>query len=391
MPSTVKTVGKYDLFRTLGEGAYGKVKYAVNKELNEPVAIKILDKEKIQKQNMGAQIKKEIMIMRMITHKNVIAVKDVFATSSKIFIVVELVEGGELFEHLVDRTVLPEDEARFFFHQLVDGLMYCHSAGICHRDLKPENLLLDSNGNLKISDFGLSTLYVGDADAEGNQRAELLHTTCGTPNYVAPEVLESRGYDGKKADVWSVGVILFVLLAGYLPFEEKTMPALFSKIKRADFAYPMWFSPNARALLSGILVPNPAARFALVDVSNHAWLQGTRSPPSIRIKKKIGPAEEETGTASDGAQALPKPPASLATAAPAATDSPSKAAAASAKSGSPAPPLPPGPSTSTSTSANSPASPSPAGDAASQAAPQSQKPAGCLPFLCGSAATSDVV
>lgn len=390
MPSAAKTVGKYDLFRTLGEGAYGKVKYAVNKELNEPVAIKILDKEKIQKQNMGAQIKKEIMIMRMITHKNVIAVKDVFATSSKIFIVVELVEGGELFEHLVDRTVLPEDEARFFFHQLVNGLMYCHSAGICHRDLKPENLLLDSNGNLKISDFGLSTLYVGDADAEGNQRAELLHTTCGTPNYVAPEVLESRGYDGKKADVWSVGVILFVLLAGYLPFEEKTMPALFSKIKRADFAYPMWFSPNARALLSGILVPNPAGRFALVDVFNHAWLQGTRSPPSISIKKKIGPAEEETSTSQDGAETLPKPPASsLAATGPAATESSSKTTAASAKSGSPTPPLPPSPSP-TAASAKSPASPLPAGGVASQAAPQSQKPAGCLPFLCGSGAANDV-
>jgi len=107
--------------------------------------------------------------------------------------------------------VLPEDEARFFFHQLIDGLVYCQKAGICHRDLKPENLLLDKLGNLKISDFGLSTLYVGDAEAEGQQRAELLHTTCGTPNYAAPEVLESRGYDGKSADVWSVGVILWAL------------------------------------------------------------------------------------------------------------------------------------------------------------------------------------
>jgi len=180
--------------------------------------------------------------------------------------------------------VLPEDEARFFFHQLIDGLVYCQKAGICHRDLKPENLLLDKLGNLKISDFGLSTLYVGDAEAEGQQRAELLHTTCGTPNYVAPEVLESRGYDGKSADVWSVGVILFVLLAGYLPFEEETMPALFSKIKRADFAYPMWFSPTSKALLSGILVPNPAARFTLTDVFNHPWMQGPKTPPLSKLK-----------------------------------------------------------------------------------------------------------
>jgi len=226
--------------------------------------------------------------------------QDVFATASKIFIVLELVEGGELFEHLVEKKVLPEDEARFFFHQLIDGLVYCQKAGICHRDLKPENLLLDKRGNLKISDFGLSTLYVGDAEAEGQQRAELLHTTCGTPNYVAPEVLESRGYDGKSADVWSVGVILFVLLAGYLPFEEETMPALFSKIKRADFAYPMWFSPTSKALLSGILVPNPAARFTLTDVFNHPWMQGPKTPPIAKVKMERSGSDLE----------MPPPPSS---------------------------------------------------------------------------------
>ena len=218
---------------------------------------------------------------------------------------VELVEGGELFEHLVERKVLPEDEARFFFHQIVDGLMYCQNAGICHRDLKPENLLLDKQGNLKISDFGLSTLYVGDAEADGQQRAELLHTTCGTPNYVAPEVLESRGYDGKSADVWSVGVILFVLLAGYLPFEEETMPALFCKIKQADFAYPMWFSPAAKALLSGILVPNPAGRFTLTDVFNHPWMQGPKTPPTFTFMKAAAAA---AAVLSSSATTDPTPP-----------------------------------------------------------------------------------
>ena len=235
-----------------------------------------------------------------------------FATASKIFIVVELVEGGELFEHLVERKVLPEDEARFFFHQIVDGLMYCQNAGICHRDLKPENLLLDKQGILKISDFGLSTLYVGDAEADGQQRAELLHTTCGTPNYVAPEVLESRGYDGKSADVWSVGVILFVLLAGYLPFEEETMPALFSKIKQADFAYPMWFTPAAKALLSGILVPNPAGRFTLTDVFNHPWMQGPKTPPSFSFMKAAAAASAAAAAVLSSATSDPAapPPAS---------------------------------------------------------------------------------
>eukprot|EP01040_Poterioochromonas_malhamensis_P018561 gene18561-21708_t len=268
----VKTVGKYDLYGTLGEGAFGKVKYAVNTETNEAVAIKILDKDKIQARNMGAQIKKEISIMKMINHHHVVAVKDVFATSAKIFIVLEFVGGGELFDKIANEGKLPEEKARFYFKQLVDGLEHCHNNGICHRDLKPENLLLDTDGNLKISDFGFSTLSVGDADGDGGTRAELLHTTCGTPNYVAPEVLGKDGYDGKKADVWSVGVILYVLLAGYLPFDENTMAALFSKIKSADYEFPDWFSAEARDLIAMILVPDPHKRPRLSDIKHHPWM-----------------------------------------------------------------------------------------------------------------------
>lgn len=136
---------------------------------------------------------------------------------------------------------------------------------------QPENLLLDENGNLKISDFGLSALYVGDADGDGATRTQLLHTTCGTPNYVAPEVLADKGYDGKKADVWSIGVILYVLLAGFLPFDETTIVALFAKIQAADFTYPSWFSPEVRALLDKILVADPAKRISLTEVAQDPW------------------------------------------------------------------------------------------------------------------------
>jgi len=276
----VKTVGKYDLYGTLGEGAFGKVKYAVNTETNEAVAIKILDKDKIQTRNMGAQIKKEISIMKMINHHHVVGVKDVFATNAKIFIVLEFVGGGELFDKIANEGKLPEEKARFYFKQLVEGLEHCHSNGVCHRDLKPENLLLDTDGNLKISDFGFSTLNIGDPDGDGNARAELLHTTCGTPNYVAPEVLGKDGYDGRKADVWSIGVILYVLLAGYLPFDENTMAALFQKIKNADFEYPDWFTGEAKDLLSRILVADPSKRIVLSDVKNHAWMKHEDSGPT---------------------------------------------------------------------------------------------------------------
>mmetsp|Transcript_4193 Transcript_4193/g.6288 ORF Transcript_4193/g.6288 Transcript_4193/m.6288 type:complete len:459 (+) Transcript_4193:76-1452(+) len=276
----VKTVGKYDLYGTLGEGAFGKVKYAVNTETNEAVAIKILDKDKIQARNMGAQIKKEISIMKMINHHYVVGVKDVFATSAKIFIVLEFVGGGELFDKIANEGKLSEDKARFYFRQLVEGLEHCHNNGVCHRDLKPENLLLDTEGNLKISDFGFSTLNIGDADGDGDARAELLHTTCGTPNYVAPEVLGKDGYDGKKADVWSIGVILYVLLAGYLPFDENTMAGLFQKIKAADFEYPAWFSDEARNLISKVLVPDPQQRARISDLKQHSWFtKGGTEPP----------------------------------------------------------------------------------------------------------------
>nr|CCA17415.1 CBLinteracting serine/threonineprotein kinase putati [Albugo laibachii Nc14] len=270
----VKKVGKYVIGKTLGEGTFGKVKFAVNTENDERVAIKVLDKEKIQKQNMGAQIKKEISIMKMVRHRHVVVLKEVLASRTKIFIVLELITGGELFDKIVSEGRFNETTARFYFQQLVDGVKYCHENGVCHRDLKPENLLLDENGDLKISDFGLSALYEGgNPDGTGeSSRASLLHTTCGTPNYVAPEVLADKGYDGRAADVWSIGVILYVLLAGFLPFDEPTMSALFRKIQKAEFSYPSWFSPRVINLLNHILVPDPEQRVTLADIQTDDWL-----------------------------------------------------------------------------------------------------------------------
>ena len=273
MASKDKKVGKYQLGRTLGEGTFGKVKYAINTETNEAVAIKVLDKEKIQKQNMGNQIKKEISIMKMVKHTYIVGMIEVLASKTKIFIVLELVTGGELFDKIVSVGKLSEEQALFYFAQLVDGVEYCHKNGVCHRDLKPENLLLDENGNLKISDFGLSSLYVGDAEGDGTSRTEILHTTCGTPNYVAPEVLADQGYDGKKADVWSIGVILYVLIAGFLPFDESTIVALFSKIQAADFTYPSWFSPEVRSVLDLMIVADPKKRVNLGKLKEHPWLR----------------------------------------------------------------------------------------------------------------------
>ncbi|KAF9597296.1 hypothetical protein IFM89_016437 [Coptis chinensis] len=188
-------------------------------------------------------------------------------SKTKIFIVMEFVTGGELFDKIVNNGRMREDEARSYFQQLINAVDYCHSRGVYHRDLKPENLLLDMCGNLKVSDFGLSALSQQVRD-DG-----LLHTTCGTPNYVAPEVLNDRGYDGATADLWSCGVILFVLLAGYLPFEDSNLMNLYKKISMAEFTCPPWLSFNAMKLLSRILDPSPITRITIAEILEDEWFK----------------------------------------------------------------------------------------------------------------------
>ena len=247
---------------------------------------------------MGNQIKREISIMKMVSHRFIVGMKEVLASKSKIFIVLELVTGGELFDYIVKEGRFPEGKARNYAQQLVEGVDYCHKIGICHRDLKPENLLLDESKNLKISDFGLSSLYVGDADEHGTSRTELLHTTCGTPNYVAPEVLADKGYDGKKADVWSIGVIIYVFLAGFLPFDESTIVALFQKIQKAQFTYPSWFSNEARSLLNLMLVSSPSDRLSLSQVKEHPWMKW-EEVEGIMTSRRLKASEASASSSED--------------------------------------------------------------------------------------------
>lgn len=284
---------------------------ALNTETNEKVAIKILEKEKIQKQNMGNQIKKEISVMKMVRHKNVVNLIEVLASRTKIFIVLELITGGELFDKIVNAGRLSEDEARFYFLQLVEGVKYCHEQGVCHRDLKPENLLLDDKLNLKISDFGLSALYSkddngtegasgGSSGGSGEGSSELLHTTCGTPNYVAPEVLLDKGYDGRISDIWSMGVILFVLLAGYLPFDEPNMSDLFHKIQKADYKFPNWFSSGAKSLIRKILNPDPYSRIKIDEILKDTWLNKVKYQMKDSDVDGDGDKVEAIGSGSGG-------------------------------------------------------------------------------------------
>ncbi|KAG8099107.1 hypothetical protein GUJ93_ZPchr0013g36917 [Zizania palustris] len=257
---------KYEMGRLLGQGTFAKVYHARNTETSESVAIKVIDKEKVLKGGLMDQIKREISVMKLVRHPNIVQLYEVMATKAKIYFVLEHVKGGELFNK-VQRGRLKEDAARKYFQQLICAVDFCHSRGVYHRDLKPENLLLDENSNLKVSDFGLSAL------ADCKRQDGLLHTTCGTPAYVAPEVINRKGYDGAKADIWSCGVILFVLLAGYLPFHDKNLMDMYKKIGKAQFKCPSWFNTDVRRLLLRILDPNPSTRISMEKIMENPWFR----------------------------------------------------------------------------------------------------------------------
>ncbi|KAK2973123.1 hypothetical protein RJ640_012602 [Escallonia rubra] len=220
--------GKYELGRVLGHGNFAKVYHARNLQTDKSVAMKVVGKEKVIKVGMTEQVKREISVMNMVRHPNIVELHEVIASKSKIYFAMELVRGGELFAK-VSRGKLREETAKNYFHQLISAVDFCHSRGVYHRDLKPENLLLSEDGNLKVTDFGLS------AFTEHLRQDGLLQTRCATPAYVAPEVIGKKGYDGAKADIWSCGVILFVLLAGFLPFQDNNiMKAILRKAMDED-------------------------------------------------------------------------------------------------------------------------------------------------------------
>ncbi|KAK3020960.1 hypothetical protein RJ639_046324 [Escallonia herrerae] len=258
--------GKYELGRVLGHGNFAKVYHARNLQSGTSVAMKVVGKEKVIKVGMTEQVKREISVMNMVRHPNIVELHEVMASKSKIYFAMELVRGGELFAK-VSRGKLREETAGNYFRQLISAVDFCHSRGVYHRDLKPENLLLSEDGNLKVTDFGLS------AFTEHLRQDGLLHTTCGTPAYVAPEVIGKKGYDGAKADIWSCGVILFVLLAGFLPFQDNNIMVMYRKIYRGDFKCPPWFSTESRRLITKMLDPNPSTRITIAKIVDSPWFK----------------------------------------------------------------------------------------------------------------------
>ncbi|GAB2227248.1 hypothetical protein Droror1_Dr00009061 [Drosera rotundifolia] len=275
----------YQLGKTLGIGSFGKVKIAEHKLTGHKVAIKILNRRKIKNMDMEEKVRREIKILRLFMHPHIIRLYEVIETPSDIYVVMEYVKSGELFDYIVEKGRLQEDEARNFFQQIISGVEYCHRNMVVHRDLKPENLLLDSNCNVKIADFGLSNIM---------RDGHFLKTSCGSPNYAAPEVISGKLYAGPEVDVWSCGVILYALLCGTLPFDDENIPNLFKKIKDGIYTLPSHLSPGARDLIPRMLVVDPMKRMTIQEIRQHRWFQdhlprylAVPPPDSMQQAKKI--------------------------------------------------------------------------------------------------------
>ncbi|CAM8987581.1 unnamed protein product [Rhodiola kirilowii] len=275
----------YKLGKTLGIGSFGKVKIAEHARTGHKVAIKILNRRKVKSMDMEEKVRREIKILRLFMHPHIIRLYEVIETATDIYVVMEYVNSGELFDYIVEKGRLQEDEARKFFQQIISGVEYCHRNMVVHRDLKPENLLLDSKYNVKIADFGLSNVM---------RDGHLLKTSCGSPNYAAPEVISGRLYAGSEVDVWSCGVILYALLCGTLPFDDENIPNLFKKIKGGIYTLPSHLSPGARDLIPRMLVVDPLKRITIPEIRKHPWFQAhlprylaVPPPDTMQQAKKI--------------------------------------------------------------------------------------------------------
>ena len=257
-----KYIGQFILGEKLGQGTFGVVVLGTHQLTGEKVAIKILEKEKIIQEADKTRIEREIKILKNMRHNNIVHLYDVKETASSLYIIMEYVQGKELFDYIVDKKRLSEIEACNFYQQIISGIEYLGKIRVVHRDLKPENLLLDNKKKIKIVDFGLSNIYPNN---------ELLKTACGSPCYAAPEMINGELYKGLNADIWSSGIVLYAMLCGYLPFEDNDNEILYKKITSGKFKIPKFLSENCKDILHRILNVNPEKRFNIKQIKKHPW------------------------------------------------------------------------------------------------------------------------
>jgi len=263
----------YTIKQVIGKGAFSVVHEALNKKTGERVAVKVID-HKAAEEGDQKRLQTEVAILKKVNHANIVGLKDLFETSDKLYLVMELITGGELFDKIVERGQYSEKDASIIVKKMLSAVEYLHANGIAHRDLKPENLLLRSEDetDVMLSDFGLSKIMSGNT---------MMETACGTPYYVAPEVLSGEGYD-KEVDLWSVGVITYLLLCGFPPFYGESLPEVFEQIMKAEFDYPApyWtdITPQAKDFISKLLVTDTVRRLTASQASEHPWVNSTAVP-----------------------------------------------------------------------------------------------------------------
>lgn len=274
-PVQLRMIGNYCVERTIGRGQFGKVKLAYHKKVPDmKVAIKIINKTKLDEDTLK-MIQREVHIMKLLQHPNIIRLYEVLETPRTLYLIMEYAEGGEVMDFIIAHGKIPEREAKRFFAQMLSAVQYCHSKKCCHRDLKPENLLLDSNMNVKIIDFGLSNLYTP---------GDLMKTFCGSPTYASPELILRKEYLGPPVDVWSMGVVLFVLVCGYLPFDGHNFVELFNKILKAQYTIPSHVSQACANLIERMLVVEPDQRATIEEIKKHPWLSSVQDcMPDVHV------------------------------------------------------------------------------------------------------------
>ncbi|KAF7972747.1 hypothetical protein HWV62_17108 [Athelia sp. TMB] len=284
-----KVIGMWKIGRTIGKGSQGRVRIARHLKTGQLAAIKIVNKNLFTKsmanltddpEHVLLSLEREIVVMKLIQHPNIIQLYDVWETSTELYMVLEYVEGGELFDHLCSRGRLSTTEALGFFQQIITAIDYCHRFNIAHRDLKPENLLLDENMNIKVADFGM---------AGWQQAGSLMQTACGSPHYAAPELIRGEAYNASAADIWSCGIILYALLAGRLPFDDEDLVALLEKVKIGKFEIPSAIDPLAQNLIRRMLDSEPSTRISMPEIQKHPFF--TSQTPKT-VDRKVPTLEE---------------------------------------------------------------------------------------------------
>nr|CAD2189428.1 unnamed protein product [Meloidogyne enterolobii] len=269
----LEKVGSYRVGRILGRGNFAQVRVAYHEIANAKVAMKIVDKRSLDAENL-AKIEREIQILQKLNHPFIVKLYEVIRTNRFLYIVTEYVSNGELFDMLMDGGRQTEVESRRIFQQIVSAVVYCHASGIVHRDLKAENLLLDKKGNIKIIDFGFSNYQ---------QPSQLLSTWCGSPPYAAPELLLAQEYDGRLSDVWSLGVILYILVTAGFPFPGDSVEKLKRAVLSDHLKIPFWVSVECADLIRKMLTISPAKRYNLQQVIQHRWFSAGKMPEQIKM------------------------------------------------------------------------------------------------------------